>query len=137
MPRTDSAFPTTSRLVVDVTYFAPEELRKLRALTTRGLTAAGCPAGHVEAVVLVLTELATNAVMHATAPFRAVVELQNDETIVQVEDRSERLAVARSPAFVEGGYGLQLINKIAKTWGANPSRNGKTVWAAVSRRRML
>jgi anti-sigma regulatory factor (Ser/Thr protein kinase) len=137
MPRMETAAPSTGRRIVDVTYSAAADLRRLRALATRGLTAAGCATGHVDAVALVLTELATNAVMHAEPPFHAVVLLHDDETIVEVSDRSKRLAVARSPAFVEGGYGLQLINKVARTWGANPSPDGKTVWAAISRRQTL
>ena len=137
MPRIDTAVPATGRRVVDQDYAAPVDLRILRAETTRQLRAAGCTGGHVQAVVLVLTELATNAVMHAEPPFHAAVELHPDETIVEVADHSDRLAVARSPAFVDGGYGLQLINRVAKTWGANQHRDGKTVWAAISRRQTL
>jgi anti-sigma regulatory factor (Ser/Thr protein kinase) len=137
MPRVETPVPTTGRLVVDAAYSGPVEFRRLRALTTEGLVGAGCTRGHVDAVVLVLTELATNAFMHAHPPYRAVVELDDNETIIEVTDHSQRLAVARSPAFVDGGYGLQLINKIASTWGANPSRGSKTVWAAISRQQTL
>jgi anti-sigma regulatory factor (Ser/Thr protein kinase) len=137
MPRVETPVPSTGRPIVDVTFAAPADLRRLRALTSRGLQAGGCTRGHVDAVLLVLTELATNAVMHAESPFHAVVDLHDNETVVEVGDHSDRLAVARSPAFVDGGYGLQLINKIASTWGANPSPDGKTVWAAISRRQTL
>ena len=40
---------------------------------------------------------------------------------------------SRSPAEINGGYGLNLVNALASAWGAEPSAQGKSVWAAVGR----
>jgi anti-sigma regulatory factor (Ser/Thr protein kinase) len=90
--------------------------------------------GHSPALVgdaqLVVTELATNAIVHAGSPFS--VELQPNR-------RGVRLAVGdfspMKPVLREGellgtsGRGLRLIGALAADWGVELSSDGKTIWA--------
>jgi anti-sigma regulatory factor (Ser/Thr protein kinase) len=90
--------------------------------------------GHSPALVgdaqLVVTELATNAIVHAGSPFS--VELQPNR-------RGVRLAVGDfsliKPVVREGellgtsGRGLRLIGALAADWGVELSSDGKTIWA--------
>ena len=86
-------------------------------------------------LVLVVSELVTNAVRHAEPPVS--LELQADEhrVTVAVADGSPGRPTPRRPADdAEGGRGLSMIDLLAAEMGVRPSPPGKTVWAALARR---
>jgi anti-sigma regulatory factor (Ser/Thr protein kinase) len=120
-------------LVYDSAFAHPADLGRLRAGAIAALEEHGRTRDHVRVVGLLLSELATNALMHATSPYRLTVEMDVDETFVEVTDAGDGDAFARAPAHVDGGYGLNLVNALASRWGTEPCEHGKTVWAAVGR----
>jgi anti-sigma regulatory factor (Ser/Thr protein kinase) len=120
-------------MVYDSVFFEAKDLSRLRAETTEALEREDRTRDHVRVVGLLLSELATNALMHASSPYRLTVELDEEETLVNVSDAGDGDAFTRSPAEINGGYGLNLVNALALTWGAEPSGLGKSVWAAVGR----
>jgi anti-sigma regulatory factor (Ser/Thr protein kinase) len=120
-------------MVYDSAFAEAKDLGRLRAETTEALERQERTREHVRVVGLLLSELATNALMHASSPYRLTVELDEDETLVNVSDAGDGDAFTRSPAEINGGYGLNLVNALALAWGAEPSGRGKTVWAAVGR----
>jgi len=120
-------------VVYDSAFAEASDLGRLRAETTAALEGQDRTRDHVRVVGLLLSELATNALMHASSPYRLIVEVDGDETIVNVTDAGDGDAFARAPAHVDGGYGLNLVNALASMWGAEPGGDGKTVWAAVGR----
>jgi anti-sigma regulatory factor (Ser/Thr protein kinase) len=124
-------------MVFDSAFAHPADLGRLRAGAIAALEEQGRTRDHVRVVGLLLSELATNALMHATSPYRLTVEMDADETFVEVTDGGDGDAFARAPAHVDGGYGLNLVNALASRWGAEPRQRGKTVWAAVGRDRTL
>ena len=80
---------------------------------------------------LVLTELATNAVLHARTPYRVRLTLEG-QLVVQVQDASARLPRRReSEIDAVTGRGLGLVAALCDDWGANATGAGKVVWAAV------
>jgi anti-sigma regulatory factor (Ser/Thr protein kinase) len=85
-----------------------------------------------EPAVLLTSELATNAVIHARTPFRVTVLLDGDLT-VEVADGSDYLP-SIEPAAVDGesGRGLLLVSRLADRWGSRREESGKTVWFAFS-----
>jgi anti-sigma regulatory factor (Ser/Thr protein kinase) len=103
-----------------------------RHFVADALKSWGHSAGSVEDAQLVVTELATNAIVHAGSSFS--VELQPNR-------RGVRLAVGDSsvirPILREGdplapsGRGLRLIDALADDWGVEFSSDGKTVWAQL------
>ena len=85
-------------------------------------------------VLLLVTELVTNAVRHADiGPDEALrVELRRWSTRVRVEVMhpgdeftEERARRSRSGA---GGWGLELIDQIAARWGVGRAGSGTCVW---------
>jgi anti-sigma regulatory factor (Ser/Thr protein kinase) len=81
--------------------------------------------------VLVASELATNAILHAETPYRVAIKT-NDVIRIEVSDESPRPpAIAPSP---DRGWGLQLVDKLSAAWGAS-AFNGywKMVWAEIPR----
>lgn len=81
-----------------------------------------------EPAVLLTSELATNAVVHARTPFRVSVMLDDDLTI-EVADGSEELPRLETVAVDgESGRGLLLVSRLADRWGSRQEDRGKTVW---------
>ncbi len=86
----------------------------------------------VDAVALLVTELATNAVQHAATPY--TVELECDPPVVRiaVTDRGEgALNRIRPPLDLEHGRGLFLVDMLAGRWGVRGEEQGKTVWVEL------
>jgi anti-sigma regulatory factor (Ser/Thr protein kinase) len=87
-------------------------------------------------VILVCSELATNAVQHAHRPghlFEVNVAADGAHCLVEVSDTSSRPPQQRSAgADDEHGRGLQLVAALAEETGHQPrSPIGKTVWARL------
>lgn len=85
-----------------------------------------------DGVVLVASELASKAVVHARSQFS--VALECDGLIrLEVTDESSRLPV-RSGATEDAlsGRGLQVVDAVALRWGVQPHPgHGKTIWAEI------
>jgi anti-sigma regulatory factor (Ser/Thr protein kinase) len=85
---------------------------------------------------LVLSELLTNAVRHATAPGREIETRYLQVPVglrIEVHDASEArplMALPREDAT--GGWGLPLVDVLASKWGvADREGPGKCVWAVL------
>ena len=84
----------------------------------------------IEDVVLMISELASNAVQHAGTDF-AVSLIQNDRQLRGcVADDNPRLPTVREQALdAADGRGLQLVQALSTSWGVDPTPpTGKVVW---------
>jgi PAS domain S-box-containing protein len=86
-----------------------------------------------DTVVLLTSELLTNAVRHGRA---GAVRLRllgfHDRVTVEVTDRSTREPRIRTAGvYDESGRGLMLVEALAQAWGTRPTSGGKTVWFTV------
>ncbi len=87
----------------------------------------------VDDAQLVISELATNAVVHACSPFTVTARPMSGRVHLAVEDAS-----ADSPGLREGvrgtgsGHGLHLIAALAERWGVDLADQGKAVWAELA-----
>jgi anti-sigma regulatory factor (Ser/Thr protein kinase) len=101
-----------------------------RAITRRALS------GRVDEpllddVILVVSELVTNAVLHGAAPLVFHLLVAGADLVVGVDDHESVMdfgAVRRAPGDVRG-RGLSIIEQLADAWGIDASPAGKTVWA--------
>jgi len=85
---------------------------------------------------LALSELVTNAIVHASTELVVRVRSEPDVIWVGVTDQSRQLPVAREPeAGRVGGRGLAIVAAVVRRWGVDRrfSRRGKTVWFQVDR----
>ncbi|MEP7054903.1 MAG: SpoIIE family protein phosphatase [Actinomycetota bacterium] len=89
----------------------------------------------VDDVLLLTTELVTNAVVHAGTTIDLFIEATDDLLIVSVSDRyaarSLPSVVAAPAETSEGGRGLLLVHAIALRWGVEHSTAGKRVWFEI------
>jgi anti-sigma regulatory factor (Ser/Thr protein kinase) len=85
-------------------------------------------------VVTGLSELVTNAVLHAGTEARVTLELNGPRLVVTVSDTGRRgtpRAALDIAAAATQGRGLSLVRSVSDAFGAHPSANGSTVWFEV------
>jgi len=87
----------------------------------------------VDTARLLVTELATNAVLHASSPIRLTVESHDDSIRVEVRDDDPgTIDQPTAPAIdATSGRGLWLVDALACAWGVNRNERGKTIWFEV------
>jgi len=90
-----------------------------------------------ETVRLLVSEVVTNAVLHARSDVEVSVGVHATHVRVEVEDESSDAPMLRHPEPMSAtGRGLQFLEQLASRWGWNGSeggRPGKQVWFEVSR----
>ncbi len=91
--------------------------------------------GHLEEdAVLLVSELVTNAVLHALDTGAIGLELTSAGTSlhVEVQDGDPTWRQARGAADCdESGYGFVLVDSLACRWGVRRVAGGKAVWAEL------
>ena len=112
--------------------------RAARAFVAETLTAWNVQADEVEAAQLVVSELVTNAVLHAAESPTISLDLHLTDGAVRVlvsdgslgePDRTLR----PDPRRGETGRGVWLVDAFAECWGTERhGRDGKTVWCELS-----
>jgi anti-sigma regulatory factor (Ser/Thr protein kinase) len=94
------------------------------------------PLAHIDAVELMVSELATNSVKHAHSDFKISINDSGGEIRVEVRDTGRGQPVLRFPAPTEpSGRGLRIVEALSRAWGAVDSPDGKTVWFTLPSRR--
>lgn len=79
-----------------------------------------------------VSELATNAVIHARTRFSVSLSLEDDCLRLTVADRSPRSPVTKSHSQdATTGRGLSLVQALADDWGVQHHQGGKAVWAII------
>jgi anti-sigma regulatory factor (Ser/Thr protein kinase) len=91
--------------------------------------------GHpcLESMLLCLSEVVTNAVLHARTSLTVTVSDSGGTIRVEVADGSHVQPVRRTFAEVSPtGRGLHLLDRLTTRWGIEPGEHGKTVWFEVA-----
>jgi anti-sigma regulatory factor (Ser/Thr protein kinase) len=118
----DLRLPPTTDSVPVARRFAREQLRH--------------SAADIDTVVLLVSEVVTNAVLHARSDIVLAVDDHGEVARVEVHDSSpvpprlHKFAVESAT-----GRGLRLLDQLALRWGADSSHDGKVVWFEVGRPR--
>ena len=90
----------------------------------------GVSAELVDDVVLLVSELVTNAVIHGRPPVEVRLRRSLDSVVLEVHDGATTLPRKQRPAPEdEHGRGLLLVALLADRWGTSPTPHGKSVWA--------
>ena len=88
----------------------------------------------LDSVTLLVSEVVTNAVVHAGTELEVSVKLLAEAVRIEVTDRSETLPEPRQAADGDtSGRGMALVEILADAWGVEPLPVGKTVWFEMPR----
>lgn len=115
----------------------PGSAGRARSFTAGRFAAAGMPGAAVDIGLLLVSELATNALRHAGTEFEVEVTATRTGVRVAVSDDSPQRP--REPLVLpgpdaEGGRGLAIVDELADRWGVAGDPLGKTVWFELDRR---
>ena len=106
----------------------PSSVGAARRLVRELVTAAG-RTDLVDDAVLLVSEIVTNALIHAGSPMRVRGRLGGRGIRVEVSDASPHQPALRDYADTAGtGRGLGLLVELVDDWGVAPDEVGKTVW---------
>ena len=106
----------------------PRSVGRARRFCTSTLTDLGAPPDIVSTCVLLVSELATNVVLHARTPFTVSIEL-DPQLRVEVRDGDPRMPHPRDYSLdAASGRGLRLVRTLSRSSGAERSAEGKMVW---------
>jgi anti-sigma regulatory factor (Ser/Thr protein kinase) len=107
-----------------------------RRFVAAALRRGGCPDEFMELVLLLTSELVTNAYRHAGTETRVSVRLDDDCTRVEVRDvgRGEPELRPLDTDRVDG-RGLQIVDALADRWGYHSNAGGTAVWFELVHRR--
>jgi anti-sigma regulatory factor (Ser/Thr protein kinase) len=114
----------------ELTFPLPGGLRSpgtARTLIRDALT--GCSEETIATAQLLVSELVTNAVLHAGPPLVLGIQLNGDQTRIVVTDGSSAHPLAR-PIHDDtaDGRGLPLVEALSSSWGWHIAGPGKSVW---------
>ncbi len=83
-------------------------------------------------LALITSELATNAVLHASSDFVVRVHVSHRSVRVSVFDTDPEPPVVRRSAITDpDGRGVAIVSSVATDWGVAPEDGGKWVWAEI------
>lgn len=109
-----------------------EAARAARRFVVDELRTRGYGDELVADAALVITELAANVLVHAHSAFTVSVSSKPDGVCISVYDGSCRLPSARGKILTaQSGRGLGLVAGLSAGWGAEPTSDGKVVWAEL------
>ncbi len=85
-------------------------------------------------VVLLVSEMVTNAIRYATPPVRLEIQAGDDDVVVAVCDGSPEPPRPRAAGEdAEGGRGMLLVDLLTTDHGVRTGPPGKAVWARLRR----
>ncbi|MER8092435.1 SpoIIE family protein phosphatase [Streptomyces goshikiensis] len=110
----------------------PNAVLHARRFTARTLRSWGV-VEELDAALLVVSELVTNAIAHTQGEVGMDLTLSADRLRIAVNDVSPRSPV--KPSWVSwestGGRGLLIVEATTAAWGSVPLSGGKQVWAEI------
>ena len=89
----------------------------------------------LDVVTLLVSEVVTNAIVHAGTEVEVSVELTEDAVRIEVTDKEADLTPMPRDATDDetSGRGLALVEAMASAWGVETRPGGKVVWFEVPR----
>ena len=95
------------------------------------LSESGIDDGRLDLLVLLVSELVTNAVAHADPPVVLRVHVDEERTRVEVTDGVRDVPVVRDPPPTAlGGRGVMFVDRLSSSWGTSEEDGeaAKAVW---------
>lgn len=114
----------------------PAEVGRARRWARKRLAGSGIGEDEplAETLILLISELVTNAVVHTGCPAVLRMLFGGPGVRVEVADASDRAPARRQAAGDDtNGRGLELVDGLADRWGWQREGAGKRIWCEVDR----
>jgi two-component sensor histidine kinase len=102
------------------------------------MRSAGTTDGAVDDAAIVVTELLTNAIRHASPLsgrwLQVTWDLENESVEIAVSDGGSTTLprVSRPALSALGGRGLEIVETLSQRWGVRSAGPATTVWAILA-----
>ncbi|MDX3574949.1 ATP-binding protein [Streptomyces sp. ID05-47C] len=108
----------------------PSAVGEARSQVRRQLESWGLaePEDLVDTAVLLVSELATNALLHSASHYRLTLTAAHGVLRCEVADTGRRTPQVLQAGSAESGRGMFLVEALARRWGCHQDGPGKTVW---------
>jgi len=109
-------------------------VREARLFAADVLGDDGVESSVIELAVLLVSELVTNAAVHAGSGVRITVHVDAHWVRIEVEDEGpgEPVMGALTPDQIKG-RGLAVVDRLSTDWGADLHDDHKVVWFEIAR----
>ena len=112
---------------------ADEAIGAARYFVARVLRGWGQAAPLIDDAVLLTSEMATNALVHAQSPFRISVARSGNAITFAIQDTTSRTPQTRTvDARSASGRGMGIVAALSSSWGCDVGLRGKIVWAELT-----
>jgi serine/threonine-protein kinase RsbW len=110
----------------------PQSVPAARRFATSAIS--GASQETLEAVELMVSELATNCIRHTDSGFDLTIIRNGPDIRVEATDHAGGVPTMRSPEPTDpSGRGLKIIDMLSAGWGVQSAdSHGKTVWFTIS-----
>jgi anti-sigma regulatory factor (Ser/Thr protein kinase) len=109
----------------------PSSARLARRLARGAM--GGCSEPLVETAELLITELISNAIRHASSPPVLRIDVDSGTVRIAVSDESTKTPDVRHAGLEdEDGRGLLLVESLATSWGWTRTTGGKQIWFTLN-----
>jgi anti-sigma regulatory factor (Ser/Thr protein kinase) len=95
------------------------------------LTCVPCPKQVASDAQLVVSELTTNAVIHAASAPTVIATFDDGRLRIEVHDHDPTPPQLGDRPGTDGGWGLRIVAAAADGWGWTLTPSGKQVWAEL------
>jgi anti-sigma regulatory factor (Ser/Thr protein kinase) len=129
------AVPSDARVASHVVEPDPRGVGAARHFVRRTLAAWGIDGSAIEAAVLCVSELVTNAIIHTVAGCEVRLVLHHEILTTSVRDGGTSARRPDSPAadpLAVHGRGLRLVDALSARWGSDLDAVGMTVWCDLA-----
>lgn len=127
----DHPIPKQARRESQNVHLTPQPTAVREARSFVRSTATVLEDDRLEDLLILTSEVVTNAVLHARTAFELAVTVTDDVVLVCVADSADGTPVYRGQSHGrENGRGIMLVRELADDWGVLPhaTRQGKAVW---------
>lgn len=109
-----------------------QSVRAARRFVRDALAEAGLDGDVTDTAQLLVSELVSNAILHARSDIELAVTVDDGTVHVDVADANPRGILRRRHRLDSAtGRGMMLVDRLAASWGVQPRAPGKVVWFEV------
>jgi anti-sigma regulatory factor (Ser/Thr protein kinase) len=111
----------------------PESVGSARRFTRAALGRHDVEPQLIDTAMLLVSELATNAIVHASSSLRLRIDVGDEIRVEVCDGDGAPPVIGEAEIDEESGRGLAIVTTLADDWSWSPRSSGKVVWFSLAR----